>query len=112
MQRKSKAKVIEWVPRERSRGTRYFPVNVSTSAGRQTERRDTARMEIDDHEAVLYEVDPPSMDVDETLWIDEPVIPEQRSVSPTTFSSSTACDMALCPSVPSWKIFFLGLAPT
>jgi hypothetical protein len=101
IQRKSKAKVVEWVPRERSRGTRYVPVDASTSTGLQTPRRDTARMEIDSHEAALYEADLPSMDVDETLWIEEPVMPEQRRVSPTTFPSSTARDTALRPSVPS-----------
>jgi hypothetical protein len=111
-QRKSKAKVIEWVPRERSRGTRYIPVDVSTSTSRQMQGRDTVRMAIDNHEAVFQEADPPSMDVDETPWMEEPVIPEHMRVSSPTCHSSTVCDMALSPNAPTWKSLFLGLAPT
>lgn len=96
-QRKSKAKVIEWVTREHSRGTRYIPVDVSTSTSQQTQGRDAAGMEIDKHEALLHEADPPSMDVDETPWMQEPVIPEQRRVSSPTRPSSTVCDMLLVP---------------
>jgi hypothetical protein len=40
-ERKSKAKVIEWVPQKRSRGTRYVPVELSTSNNPHTRRRDT-----------------------------------------------------------------------
>jgi hypothetical protein len=111
-QKKSKAKVIEWVTREHSRGTRYIPVDVSTSTSQQTQGRDTVRMEIDNHEAVLHEADLPSMDVDGSFWIEEPVIPEQRRVSSPTCPFSTICDKALSLNAPSWKSLFLELAPT
>ena len=80
-ERKAKAKVIEWVAWKRSRGTRYIPVEVNTSKNPHTPRGDAAvRMEIDPHEAVSHEDNPPSMDVDETFSIEEPDIPEQRRV--------------------------------
>ncbi|KAH9167425.1 hypothetical protein EDB89DRAFT_1910024 [Lactarius sanguifluus] len=41
-------------------------------------RRDAGGRDIDNHEAILHETDPPSMDVDKTFWIEEPVIPEQK----------------------------------
>ncbi|KAH9013953.1 hypothetical protein EDB85DRAFT_1899444 [Lactarius pseudohatsudake] len=77
-QRKSKAKIIDWVPRKGSRGTRHIPVEVSTSTNLPMPRRDAGGRDIDNHEAILHETDPPSMDVDETFWIEEPVIPEQK----------------------------------
>src|ERR1700677_723808 len=80
LQRKSKAKVIEWVAREHSRGTRYIPVEVKTSKNLQTPARDTVEMEVDDHRAESQEASLPSMDVDETFWIEEPDAPEQRRV--------------------------------
>ena len=83
-ERKSKAKVIEWVAHKRSRGTRYVPVEVSTSKNPHTPRRDTAKMEIDPSEAVSHEDYLPSMDVDETFSIEEPDIPEQQRVSSPT----------------------------
>ena len=111
-QRKSKAKVIDWVPRELSRGTRYVPVDVTPSTSRQTQGGDTAGMDIDNHEAALHELNPPSMDVDETFWTEEPVVPEERRVSSPTFPSLTICDMALSRRTPLWKSLFLRLAAT
>ena len=47
-ERKSKAKVIEWVAQKCSQGTQYIPVEVNTSKNPHTPRRDAAvRMEID-----------------------------------------------------------------
>jgi hypothetical protein len=80
LQRKSKAKVIEWVAWERSWGTRYTLVEVKTSKNQQTTARDAAEMEVDDYQAELHEASLPSMDVDETFWIEEPDAHEQRSV--------------------------------
>ena len=80
-QKRSKAKVIEWVPWKHSQGTWYTPVEVSTSSSQQTPRQDTVIMETDNNEDILHENNPPSMDVNETFWIDEPVIPEQWRVS-------------------------------
>ncbi|KAH9048382.1 hypothetical protein EDB84DRAFT_1434385 [Lactarius hengduanensis] len=77
-QRKSKAKIIDWVSRKGSRGTRNIPVEVSTSTNLPIPRKDAGGREIDNHEAILHETDPPSMDVDKTFWIEEPVIPEPK----------------------------------
>ncbi|KAH9015838.1 hypothetical protein EDB85DRAFT_1892397 [Lactarius pseudohatsudake] len=77
-QRKSKAKIIDWVSRKGSRGTRNIPVEVSTSTNLLIPRKDAGGREIDNHEAILHETDPPSMDIDETFWIEEPVIPEPK----------------------------------
>src|ERR1700761_4026948 len=81
LERKSKAKVIEWVSRKRSRGTRYVPVEVSTSKNPHTPRRDAVRMEIDPHEAVSHDNKPWSMEVEETFSKEESDIPEHRRVS-------------------------------
>lgn len=81
LQRKSKAKMVEWVTTKRSRGTRHTRVDVSTSTNQPIRRQDAGRMEMDNNEAVSHETDPPSMDVDETFWIEEPVMPEQKRVS-------------------------------
>ena len=83
-ERKSKAKVIEWVAHKRSRGTQYVLVEVSTSKNPHTPRRDTAKMEIDPSEAVSHEDYFPSMDVNETFSIEEPDIPEPQRVSSPT----------------------------
>jgi hypothetical protein len=80
IQRKSKAKVIEWVTENRSRGTRNIPVEVSISRNLPKPRRDAGRMETNDYEAIFHETDPASMDVDETFWTEEPVIPEKKRV--------------------------------
>ena len=84
LKRKSKAKVIEWVSRKRSRGTRYVPVEVSTSKNPHTPRRDAVRMEIDPHEAVSHDNDPWLMDAEETFSKEESDIPEHRRVSSLT----------------------------
>jgi hypothetical protein len=82
IERKSKAKVMEWAPRKRSRGTKYVPVEVETSKNRQRPARDTLNMEVDDHQAESQEASLPSMDmdVDETFSIEELDVPEQRRV--------------------------------
>ncbi|KAI9431069.1 hypothetical protein H4582DRAFT_2060255 [Lactarius indigo] len=71
-QRKSKAKIIDWVTREGSRGTRSVPVEVITSTDLPVPRRGAGGREIDNHEATLHETDPPAMDIDDTFWIEEP----------------------------------------
>jgi len=80
IRKKSKAKLVEWKARERSRGTRYVPVEVSTSKNQGIPGRDAVRMEIDNSEAVSHEADPPSMDVDGSFWIGGPNVREQRRV--------------------------------
>jgi hypothetical protein len=113
-ERKSKVKVVEWVLRKGARGKRYVPVDVSASTSQQTQGRDAAGMEIDNHEEILHDADPSSMDVcaDETFRVEESVIPEQRKVSrPTIFHSSAVLDIVFSPSAPTWKSLFSGLAP-
>ena len=82
IERKSKAKVMEWAPQKHSRGTKYVPVEVETSKNQQRPARDTLNMEVDDHQAELQEASLPSMDmdVDETFSIEELDVPEQRRV--------------------------------
>jgi hypothetical protein len=80
LQRKSKAKAMEWVAQEHSWGTKYIPVEVNHSKTQQASVRDTMEMEVDDHQAGLEETSLPSMDVDKTFWIEEPDAPEQRRV--------------------------------
>ena len=106
--------MVEYIARKRCRGTIYVPVEVSTSDNQQTPRRDTARMEIDNRDSVLYEADPISMDIDEALWIDEPELeaPEHKRVSPHACPSLIPFDMALSPSAPTWKSLFLRSTPT
>jgi hypothetical protein len=112
-ERKSKAKVVEWKTREHSRRTRYVPVEIGTSTSWQTSGRVTVGMDMDvvDQGAVSHDADPQSMDVDEPFWIDEDV-PEQRTVSSPTYPFLMSFDVALSPSVPTWKSLFLGSAPT
>ncbi len=81
LHRKSKAKVIEWTTQEGPRGARNIPIEVGTLTNLPTPRQDAGRMEIDNHGAILDETNPPSMDVDETIWIEGPAIPEQMRVS-------------------------------
>jgi len=83
-ERKSKVKAVEWVAQKHSQGTTYVSVDVSPSKNEQTPQRDTVRMEIDNHVAVSREVDPPSMDVDDAFWIEEPDVPERKRVSSPT----------------------------
>jgi hypothetical protein len=111
-QRKHKAKVVEYMPRKGGRRTRYVPMEVNTFDYQQTPRRDTAAMETDNHDTILHEANPLSMDIDEALWIDEPDVPQQKRVSSLTCSSLTPFDVALSPSAPTWKSLFLRSTPT
>jgi hypothetical protein len=81
LKRKSKPKVIEWVTRAHSRGTRDIAVEVSTSKG-NTPKENTGGIE--NREAIPDEATLPSMDVDETFWTEEPVTDEQKRVSSPT----------------------------
>jgi hypothetical protein len=78
---KSKAKAIDWVTREYSRGTRDIAVEVSTSKGKRTPRQITGGIENGEPEAILNETILPSMDLDETFWTEEPVTDQPKRVS-------------------------------
>jgi hypothetical protein len=53
---------------------------VKSSKNRQAPARDTVEMEVDDHQAEFEEASLPSMDVDETFWVEELDAPKQRRV--------------------------------
>jgi hypothetical protein len=75
-------KVIKWVSRTNSRGTKNIPVEVTASTsqakGLQPEKS-TSQIKTD--EATFHET---PMDVDETFWmeeVEEPAIPKTKRVS-------------------------------
>jgi hypothetical protein len=96
-ERKSKAKMVEWKAQEHSCGTRYVPVEISTSTSPQISTRDAVRMNIVNQEAALHNANPQSMDVDEPFWIEED-IPEQRRVSLPSCCFLMPFNIALSPS--------------
>jgi hypothetical protein len=78
---KLKAKVIEWEPREHSRGIRDVPVEVTDAASRPKLRKKASRRpRAEDDAALQGEAAPQPMDIDETLWVDleEPVMPASK----------------------------------
>jgi hypothetical protein len=93
--RKSKAKVIEWVTKEHSRGTRDVAVEVNTSKGEPKPRQNTGGLESD--EAALYETTLPTMDVDETFWTEQAVVDEQKRVSSSASPFLMASDNLSVP---------------
>jgi hypothetical protein len=114
LQRKTKVKVIDWVPRERSRGTTYTPIELSTPRNQRTRRKNAVIMETDDRE-VVHEENLPSMDVDDPVdetWIEEPEVPTQRRVSLFSYPSIMPLDIALSPSAHLWKSLFPELINT
>jgi hypothetical protein len=84
LEKKSKARLVEWQPLKKSRANRFVAVDVdsptkasgSKSGSRQKAKKGTDELKID--EAVLHA---PPMDNDETLWFGEPVTPEKKRVS-------------------------------
>jgi hypothetical protein len=111
LERKSRAKVVEWNTRERTRGTRYIPIEICASTSQQIIRKDTVRMDIVDQGEISHNINSQSMDVDEPSWVDEDV-PEQTRVSSPSCPFLISFDTALSPSVATWKSLFIGLTPT
>ena len=73
---KLKAKVIEWETREHSRGIRDVPVEVTDMTSRPKLRKKASIWtRIENSAALQGETAPQPMDVDETLWVEDPVIP-------------------------------------
>jgi hypothetical protein len=73
---KFKAKVIEWEAREHSRGIRDVPVEVTDMTSRPKLRKKAGMQTREDNSAALQgETAPQPMDVDETLWVEDLVIP-------------------------------------
>jgi hypothetical protein len=88
---KSKAKVIEWESRVHSRGIRDVPVDVSAT-GSQAKRRKKAskRPRAESNYALPGEAASQSMDVDETFWVEEQVMPaSEKRVRQPVFPFST-----------------------
>lgn len=76
---KSKAKVIEWKPQAHSRGVRDVPVEVSAAASRPMPREKVSRQpRAERANGLPNETAPQLMDVDETFWMEEPVLPTGR----------------------------------
>ena len=76
---RSRVKVMEWVSKETSWGTRDIAVEVRTSRGKRSRRQTSEGVE--NSKAILDETAHPSMDVDETFWTEEPATDEQKKVS-------------------------------
>jgi hypothetical protein len=76
---KSKAKVIEWEPRAYSRGVRDIPVEVSAAASRPMPRKTASREpRAESANELPHETAFQPMDVDETFYMEEPVMPAGR----------------------------------
>lgn len=74
-QAKSRSKVIEWETRQYSRGTREVPVEVSTMESQPKPRKKTGRRrKTENNYALQGEAAPQPMDVDDTFWMEEPVV--------------------------------------
>ena len=106
------AKVVRWVPRTNSRGTKNIPVEVTASTSQATglqPKKATSRIESD--EATLHETTFSPMDVDETSWVEEveePVILKTKRVSSPIGLSLMAFDISLSSSIPLSKSLFHG----
>jgi hypothetical protein len=76
LRRKSKAKAIEWEPRVYSRGIRDVPVEViSTPHQPRSRKKGTRGPSAENDNMFQGEAAPHPMDVDETFWVEEPVVP-------------------------------------
>lgn len=72
---KKRAKLVEWETRVLSRGIKYVPVEVSAAVSRPKQREKASRLPRAENDHTLREAAPQAMDVDETFWVEEPVIP-------------------------------------
>jgi hypothetical protein len=98
--KKSKARLVDWVPRESSRGTRYVQVELKASKIQPAPTRASSRIESD--ESRLHTPSAaPSMDVDEAFWTEEPVLPKKKRASLPASPSSTIFDVFLSHSAPT-----------
>ena len=76
---KSKAKVVEWEPRNYPRGIKYIPVEVHATTSQLRARESTSeqpRAEIND--MLWGETAYQPMDVDEAFWVDDLAIPNSK----------------------------------
>jgi hypothetical protein len=91
LRRKSKAKIVEWEPRVYSRGIRDVPVEVGPMASRSKPRKKSGKQPTVEKDDVLQgETAPQPMDVDESFWVEEPVMPtSEKKVRQPACPSST-----------------------
>lgn len=76
---RSNTKIMDWTTKECARGTRDLAVERRTSRGKGPARQTSEGVE--NPKAILDETTFTAMDVDETLWTEEPVTNEQKKVS-------------------------------
>jgi hypothetical protein len=76
---RSNTKIVEWTTKAYAWGTRDLAVEKSTSRGKGPARQTSEGVE--NPKAKLDETTYVAMDVDETLWTEEPVIDAQKKVS-------------------------------
>ena len=92
---KSKAKVVEWEPRNYSRGIRYIPVEVRAATSQSRARESTGgRPRAETNDMLRGETAYQPMDVDEAFWADDLAIPnsERRVRQPLhTFLANLTC---------------------
>ena len=73
------AKVIEWKPKAHSRGIWDVPVEVHATASKPRPRKKArGRARAEKKDPLQAENAPQPMDVDETFWVDEPVMPSSE----------------------------------
>jgi hypothetical protein len=80
LEKKSKARLVEWQPLKRSRANKFVAVEVdaSTKASRSRRKARQSTSGIKKNDTVL---DASPMDNDETLWMGEPVASGKKRVS-------------------------------
>src|ERR1700679_726705 len=102
--------VVEWEKRTSSRGTRYVPVDATASKRRRAPSQAASQIK---NVETLHETAPLSMDVDDTPWIEEPIMPEKKKrVSLSSCPSLAPFDTCFSRRAPTSKNSFLGWAPT
>jgi hypothetical protein len=89
-QAKSRSKVIEWKSRELSRGIKDVPVEVSAMASKPKPRKNAGRWpRAETNDPLQGETASQSMEVDETFWVEEPVMrTREKRVSQSVCPSS------------------------
>jgi len=104
---KSTARVIEWEPKVHSRGMRYVPVEVGDAESQPRPKKKARRR------PRTGETPPQPMDVDETFWVDEPVMPssEKKVRQPACLSLANLTNLS-SPSTHTSKNLFQKLALT
>ncbi len=79
--RRGQAKVVEWVTKEYSRGSRDIQVEVTPPKKKKAQRYSNGEKDNSKTASASHEDPLPSMNVDETFWIGEPVIEEEKCSS-------------------------------